>query len=37
VVPWRLSELPQLLARNDCSEARSIAALFMTREYLADA
>lgn len=37
VVPWRLSELAQLLARNDCSEARSIAALFMTREYLADA
>lgn len=37
VVPWRLSELPQLLLRTDCSEARSIAALFMTREYLADA
>ena len=37
VVPWRLDELPQLLSRADCSEARSIAALFMTREYLADA
>jgi len=37
VVPWRLSELPQLLLRDDCTEARSIAALFMTREYLADA
>lgn len=37
VVPWRLSELPALLSRNDCSEARSIAALYMTREYLADA
>lgn len=37
VVPWRLDDLPQLLARADCSEARSIAALFMTREYLADA
>jgi ADP-ribose diphosphatase len=36
VVPWRLSELPQLLLREDCTEARSIAALFMTREYLAD-
>lgn len=37
VVPWRLSELPQLLKRQDCTEARSIAALFLTREYLADA
>ncbi len=37
VVPWRLSELPQLLLRDDCTEARSIAALYMTREYLDDA
>ncbi len=36
VVPWRMSELSQLLAREDCTEARSIAALFMTREYLAN-
>lgn len=36
VIPWRLSELPQLLLRSDFSEARSIAALFMTREYLAN-
>ena len=36
VVPWRLDELPQLLLRSDCSEARTIAALFMTREYLAN-
>lgn len=36
VIPWRLDELPQLLTRSDCSEARSIAALFMTREYLAN-
>jgi ADP-ribose diphosphatase len=36
VVPWRLSELPKLLAREDCTEARSIAALFLTREYLAN-
>ncbi len=35
VVPWRLSELNSLLARDDCSEARSIAALFMVRELLA--
>jgi ADP-ribose diphosphatase len=37
VIPWRLSDLPQLLLRDDCTEARSIAALFMTREYLDDA
>ncbi|MFC1749874.1 ADP compounds hydrolase NudE [Pseudomonadota bacterium] len=37
VVPWRLSELSSLLARDDCTEARSIAALFMVRELLAGA
>ena len=37
IIPWRLSELPELLLRDDCTEARSIAALFMTREYLANA
>ncbi|HEX5961432.1 MAG TPA: ADP compounds hydrolase NudE [Rhodanobacteraceae bacterium] len=35
VVPWKLSELHVLLARDDVSEGRSIAALFMAREYLA--
>lgn len=35
VVPWRLDELPKLLAQKDCTEARSIAALFMVREHLA--
>lgn len=35
VVPWRLDELPELLAQKDCTEARSIAALFMVREHLA--
>ncbi|MGJ8514164.1 ADP compounds hydrolase NudE [Carnimonas bestiolae] len=34
VVPWALSELPQLLARDDFHEARSIAALYMARDYL---
>ena len=34
VVPWRLSELHKLVACEDCTEARSIAALFMTRERL---
>lgn len=35
VVPWRLDELPRLLTQKDCTEARSIAALFMVREHLA--
>lgn len=34
VVPWRLSRLDELLARDDCTEARSIAALYMVREIL---
>ncbi|MGH8111222.1 MAG: ADP compounds hydrolase NudE [Rhodanobacteraceae bacterium] len=35
VVPWKMSELHTLLARDDVSEGRSIAALFIAREYLA--
>ncbi|PWK84749.1 ADP compounds hydrolase NudE [Fulvimonas soli] len=35
VVPWKLSELHALVARDDVTEGRSIAALFMAREYLA--
>lgn len=34
VVPWRMSELHTLLSRDDCTEARTIAALFMAQEYL---
>ncbi len=34
VIPWKLSHLNQLLATGECTEARSIAALFMTIEYL---
>lgn len=34
VVPWSLHKLADLLARDDCTEARSIAALFMARDYL---
>ncbi len=34
VVPWQLDRLPELLALEDCTEARSIAALFMVREHL---
>ena len=34
VIPWSLSRLNELVARDDYTEARSIAALFMAREYL---
>ncbi len=35
VVPWKLSELHTLIAEPDITEGRSIAALFIAREYLA--
>ena len=35
IVPWKLSELHTLLAQPDITEGRSIAALFIAREYLA--
>lgn len=34
IVPWRLTRLKDLLACEDCTEARSIAALFIVREML---
>lgn len=34
VVPWRLDELDALLKRDDFTEARSIAALFLVRAFL---
>jgi ADP-ribose diphosphatase len=34
VVPWRFSNLQELINRDDCSEARSIAALYIARDYL---
>lgn len=36
VVPWPLNRIDELTARDDFSEARSIAALFLTRELLAN-
>lgn len=33
VIPWQLSQINDLLATGECTEARSIAALFMAREY----
>lgn len=35
VVPWKLGELNRLLKEPEVSEGRSIAALFIAREYLA--
>lgn len=35
VVPWKLNDISALLAREDFTEARSIAALFIVRERLA--
>lgn len=34
VVPWRLDDLARLLAHEECTEARSIAALFIARDLL---
>lgn len=34
VVPWRLSDLGSLLEHPECTEARSIAALYLVREHL---
>ena len=31
VIPWKLNNIPGLLATGECTEARSIAALFSTR------
>lgn len=35
VVPWSLNRLDELVTREDCTEARSIAALYLVRELLA--
>jgi ADP-ribose diphosphatase len=34
VVPWKLDQLHELMLREDCSEGRSLAAVFIAREYL---
>ncbi len=34
VIPWKLSNLAALFATGECTEARSIAALFLTQEFL---
>jgi ADP-ribose diphosphatase len=34
LVPWPLADLHTLVQRPDCTEGRSIAALYITRDYL---
>lgn len=34
IIPWELNNIQGLLATGDCTEARSIAALYMTKDYL---
>ena len=36
VVPWSLRRLDELVVREDCTEARSIAALYIVREMLSN-
>lgn len=35
VVPWSMADLHALTAREDCTEGRTIAALYIARDYLA--
>lgn len=35
VVPWPIGKLDELTARPDCTEGRTIAALYIARDYLA--
>jgi ADP-ribose diphosphatase len=35
VVPWKLADLHELMLREDCSEGRSLASLFIVREWIA--
>ena len=34
VVPWKLSEIDQLIERDDFAEGRSVAALYLLKNYL---
>ena len=36
VVPWKLDRLHELVLREDCSEGRSLAGMFIVREVLAN-
>ena len=34
VIPWPMADLRSLTARDDCTEGRTIAALYIARDYL---
>lgn len=34
VVPWPISDLAELTARDDCTEGRTIAALYIARDFM---
>ncbi len=34
VIPWKINQLTQLFATGECTEARSIAALYLCNDYL---
>ena len=34
VIPWKLDDLMELVQRPDCTEGRSIAALYIARDWL---
>ncbi|NOR19072.1 MAG: ADP compounds hydrolase NudE, partial [Xanthomonadales bacterium] len=34
VIPWPMADLHPLVQRPDCTEGRSIAALYIARDYL---
>lgn len=34
VIPWHLDNIDNLVRSGECSEARSLAALFLTKEYI---
>ena len=36
VIPWKLNNIQGLLATGECTEARSIAALYMAKDYLSE-
>ena len=36
VIPWKLDNIQGLLATGECTEARSIAALYMAKDYISE-
>ena len=34
VVPWKFADLAELIERDDFNEARSLAALYLAKDYL---